>query len=391
MKQAKQGPLLDLPDGTSQDIEPDRLLLDPQNLRLLERVDGGLMAIDVKLIGQKSVQDKLYRTFVDSSIFDISSLAKSIAYNGFLKHERLIVARYDGTSFLVLEGNRRVSAVRNVFEKSGENLQDLTPQVRQSLQTLPCFVLNGEPIGSSRAILDSYRRASEIYIGMRHLMGAKSWEPASRYEFQAKLINEEGWTPADVAERFGRDKSVVMRDLKAQKLYNDFRKFEVRTKIGHSLTYNAFAEAARAPAVVRWLGWSNKTMEITHKDREEAFFHYLLARLKSNSDVTDEEATEGGVEESAEAVVRRLRDMLKLGDSSIENALLDRKFAVAELEYEEKREGDFARRVAGYTRGLKRASSDELGTNPRENKKALTELSSQTTKTILIVDALLKK
>lgn len=385
------GPQLRIPDGESQDIESEFLLLDPENLRLLERVDGELSNVAVKLIGQKSIQDKLFQIISKDSLFDIEGLAASISYNGFLKHERLIVAKYDGDKYLVLEGNRRLTAVRHLFEKHGPSLNGLPDYVRQSLQTLPCFVLIGDAIGDSAENLKGYRRASEIYIGMRHLMGAEKWQPASRYEFQARLILDEGWTPADVAERFGRKKNEVLRDFKAQRLYRDFRQFEEKNKIEHALTYNAFAEAARAPSVMTWLGWSNDKMNIVHKDREASFFHYLVSRMRSRSRVSLPEGEEESAEDSAEAIVRRLRDMLKLGDENVESALLDRDFDSADLQFEEKREGSFAKRVASYTRGLKRVTGDELGENPKENKTKVLDLIEQAKKTLLLLDALLKK
>src|SRR5438874_13541241 len=313
-KRAKTGPRLHLPDGLSEDIEPKFLLLDPQNIRLLERVDTKLHDVPVKLIGQKSIQKELTEIFVSDPLFDVKSLQTSIIHNGFLKHERLIIAPFDGESFLVLEGNRRLTAVRNIYAIYGTRLSELRPEVRQSLQTLPCFVIAGPAIAGSGESLGDYRRAAEIYVGMRHLMGARRWEPASRYEFQARLILEEGWTVADVAERFGRKKSEVTRDLKAQRLYHDFRKFERRSKIEHSLTYNSFAEASRAPSIMKWLGWSNEQMTVKDKYREESFFHYLVSRLKTRGRAKPGEGEEETAEESAEAIVRRLRDMLKLSD-----------------------------------------------------------------------------
>src|SRR5258708_38789531 len=109
----------------------------------------------------------------EDAFFDVWSLESSIPHNGFLKHKRIIVARYDAGKFLVLEGNRRLTAVKHLLEEYGDKLTGLPAYVRQSLQTLPCFVLNGDAIGGSDAILEEYRRAAEIYIGMRHLMGAK--------------------------------------------------------------------------------------------------------------------------------------------------------------------------------------------------------------------------
>jgi hypothetical protein len=151
------------------------LLLDPHNLRLLERGQDKLQHVPASIIGQKAVQDELFQTLLDDSLFDVPALERSIIYNGFLKHERLIVARYDGQHFLVLEGNRRLTAVKSIYLKFGAKLERLPSAVRQSLQTLPCFVLNGRAINGAASRLEEYRRASEIYIGMRHLMGAKRW------------------------------------------------------------------------------------------------------------------------------------------------------------------------------------------------------------------------
>jgi len=49
-----KGPALNLPEGSSQEIEPSRLLLDPHNLRLLERVGDIYKILDVKLFWSAS-------------------------------------------------------------------------------------------------------------------------------------------------------------------------------------------------------------------------------------------------------------------------------------------------------------------------------------------------
>src|SRR4051794_6206717 len=97
-----KGPMLALPDGDSEEITPQSLLLDPQNLRLFEKADVALQKTSASLIGQPSIQAKIYSTMLEDDRFEIPSLATSVMYNGFLKHERLIVARYDSRSYLVL-------------------------------------------------------------------------------------------------------------------------------------------------------------------------------------------------------------------------------------------------------------------------------------------------
>lgn len=368
------GPGLALPDGESVDLAPDDLLLDPQNLRLFE-VSPGIASTQAKLIGQPSIQDRIYTTIAETPRFDVQSLTTSILYNGFLKHERLIVARYDHARHLVLEGNRRLTSVRYIQRKAKAQPNDLPPTAPRALQTittLPCFVLNGPVIDGNEDILHQYRRASEIYIGMRHLMGAKSWEPASRYEFQARLITE-GWTPEQIAERFGSDKGQILRELKGQRIYADFVDHERKNKLSHSLTYNAFSEAGRAPAIMSWLGWSAREMRVTNKAHERTLFTYLITRLRS-AQSTAEEGDENNLEESAEAIIRRLRDMLRLDDEDILGALEDGHFEAAENLYDTRKEGELAKRLGGYIRALKRVTIDEAQRNAKDNRRLLREL-----------------
>ncbi|WP_148289664.1 ParB N-terminal domain-containing protein [Ideonella sp. B508-1] len=384
---SRSGPKLDIPDGESQEIEPARLLLDPYNLRLLEQVRDSFDRMDVSLLGQPAVQEKLQQLIVENPRYDVDALVKSISNNGFLRHERIVVAKYDGDKFLVLEGNRRLTAVRQIYEINGQSLTKMRARVRESLMTLPCLVLTGPVIGRSKQHLDDYRRDAEVYIGMRHLMGTKDWDPASRYEFLSRLIFEEGWSVLQIAEHFGRKKSEVIRDLKAQTLYRDFVAFERRNKIEHTLTYNAFAEAARAPAIANWLGWSDRDVTFSSKKNEEVFFHYLIAKLPKHLDgalLDDEGALP---EASAELAVRRLRDMLKLGDSIVEEALADREFKSAEILFESRREGALTKKLSNFTNALRRVSSEEL-LESSETERRLNELRLQIDRMLKIIRAL---
>lgn len=385
---ATSGPQLDLPDGDSQNIPPSQLLLDPHNLRLLEQTRDTLATVKVTLIGQPAIQSKLHELICDTPRYDIDGLVNSITNNGFLKHERLIVAKYDGDKFLVLEGNRRLTAVRKIYATYGRELARLRPKIRQSLLALPCLVLDGPAIEDSAEHLEAYRRAAEVYIGMRHLMGAKDWDPAARYEFLSRLIFKEGWSVADVVNHFGRKKGEVLRDLKAQVLYKDFLEFERRHGFNHQPTYNAFSEAARAPSIYRWLGWSDKDIAYKEKKREEVFFHYLLKKLPSPSDAESLDGDDSVPDLSAEAAVRRLRDMLILGDHGVEEALAERDFKSAEILFEERKEGELPKKLLSIVKALKRTTADDLQSEPEETEAALEELAAQVNKMLRVVRAL---
>ena len=88
---------LNLPDlGSAESISVERLVLDENNSRLV--TDDG-SASDEAIIAQ------LYRGA------DLSELLLSIAANGYLDIEPLIVVE-EGERIVVLEGNRRLAAIR---------------------------------------------------------------------------------------------------------------------------------------------------------------------------------------------------------------------------------------------------------------------------------------
>src|SRR5579862_6440690 len=131
-----KGPPTHIMDGTPDSLRPAALLFDPGNLRLLERTTRQLQDSPAKLIGQRALQDKLFSILVNDELFGVEELAASIIHNGFLRHEQLIVAPYDGESFVVLEGNRRLCAVQKIL-RDKDLLKSLSSEIRESLSTLP--------------------------------------------------------------------------------------------------------------------------------------------------------------------------------------------------------------------------------------------------------------
>ncbi|MCC9654585.1 hypothetical protein [Rhodopirellula halodulae] len=360
----KKGPL-PIKGGASEKIEPKDLILDPGNLRLLELSDDGIRATRLALYGQDAIQDRLRALIVSNDRFGAKKLISSIKSNGYLRHEQLIVARFDGNSFLVLEGNRRVACVQHILTEFGNSL---SREVRDSMLTLPCFVLQGDPIDDDEERLSEYRRDAEIYIGMRHLMESQSWDPASKYEFQARLIKEEGWEVDEVAERFGRRKMDVVRDLKAQAIYHKFREYEAKHSKPHKLTYNAFAEAAKAPKIMSWMSWSDSRMNISVTKQTRAFFDFLLERVRLGEGPEEER------KQNAEQVVKDFNSMLRLEDREINELLTEGSFQDAEILYLDRREGDLERRIGKYVRALGRVSIEDMKHNPKKNLSVLRKL-----------------
>ncbi len=117
-------------------------------------------------------------------------LVASIVENGVLPYEPLIVRR-DGEKFVVIEGNRRLAAVRSIVsEPAGK----YSPDVISRLVEIPVLVF---PNGAHKHESEEELR----YLGVKHLFGFRDWPPVSKAMFLHKRLSSK------------RDLGQILREL----------------------------------------------------------------------------------------------------------------------------------------------------------------------------------
>ena len=146
---------------TSEEIEPDKLLLDPNNYRFQD-ADGFVVAADDRF-HEASVQTRAYERLKK----DIIDLKKSISRSGFIPVDRIVVRPYstDPERYVIVEGNRRVASVKWVLEDHAAGVA-IDAAILSSLEKLPVIIV--EEAGPDEAF-----RAS--LMGIRHVSGIKEW------------------------------------------------------------------------------------------------------------------------------------------------------------------------------------------------------------------------
>lgn len=192
-------------------IETDKLCLDPKNPRLREDQHG-------------LTQDKLLEVMTDWGLEEIGA---SIVESGFWAHEAVLVVEEKLTSkakqdsIIVVEGNRRLAAVRLLLaaragKKSSPKWKDLaadltTPAVAK-LQRLPTIKADD-------------RDDVDAYLGFRHVTGIKQWEPHEKAAFIAKLVDG-GLAFEDVMRKIGSKTPTVRQSYIAFKLFRQLAELE---------------------------------------------------------------------------------------------------------------------------------------------------------------------
>lgn len=176
------------------EVEAKDLLFDPGNPRF-----GGKSG-QYTLTEIEKQQDKI-QSILEGDPHYALRLLESFRKNGFIRYEPLVVRRM-GNKYVVIEGNRRLAAVRHILENpNGAFPQDLI----NTFKTIPVLLFH-------QAEDQSHIQDMRVYLGVRHLFGFKDW-PA---ESKAVFLDEQIKSSADLertVDELGIKKSAVRRYL----------------------------------------------------------------------------------------------------------------------------------------------------------------------------------
>lgn len=173
-----------------QRLAVSRLSLDRQNPRLAE---FGLTPATT----DKEIVALLWKTM------DVRELVLSIDASGFLSHEPLIVTR-DGDKHVVIEGNRRLAAVKLLLDGklakavgASASVPTLGPDEASRLADLPVVI--------------GTRKSAWRHLGFKHINGPARWSSYAKSKYVATVHNEYGVSLDDIARQIGDTHRTVKR------------------------------------------------------------------------------------------------------------------------------------------------------------------------------------
>jgi hypothetical protein len=172
-------------------VPTEYLDFDPENPRLIE--DGLKNPTDSDIIVSLS----------DSA--DLAEVVESIALNGYIDIEPMIAMKV-GARWRVLEGNRRLAAIRILQDPSlakgtGFTPPKISPENLKTLKEVTVYAVANP------------QQARE-YIGFKHINGPHKWEALAKARFAAdwyKTEKSKGVTIDKIARRLGDGHDTVVR------------------------------------------------------------------------------------------------------------------------------------------------------------------------------------
>jgi hypothetical protein len=195
-KLSSQAPAIDAQapfEFAGEDISVSKLLLDPNNYRFLDRKKFKRKAIN------RSHEESVQRATLESleQSYQLDELKHSIITNGYVPMERIIVVPYPAKPgyFLVVEGNRRVAALKSLLKEEQEGARELTAAQISSFAKIPCAVLKSSGL--------SLKHAERIIMGIRHIAGPKEWGAYQQALLVSELKDDEDLEFKEIGETLG--------------------------------------------------------------------------------------------------------------------------------------------------------------------------------------------
>lgn len=261
----------------SAEIEVKNLLLDPNNYRFL---DNPAFKRKIKSKYHLSgVQDKTLQLLESDKTYQLQELKKSILTNGYVPMERIIVVPYEHDdlkedTYLVVEGNRRVAALKSLIQEHEDGVRELSIEEVQSLSKIPCAILQAKK--------GALAHAERVIMGIRHIAGPKAWGAYQQAQLVLELHDQEGEEFSRIGEHLGISAVEVARRYRAMKALKAMETDELYASSSSPEYYRLFHELVSLPDVRIRFGWSDSENEFTDSEKAREFFA-LIAPPDGNS------------------------------------------------------------------------------------------------------------
>jgi hypothetical protein len=238
-------------------------------------------------IAQGPIEDLLQRFVRDERLLEI---IESIGNHGFFPGEPLLVVPEGRNLFRVVEGNRRLAALklltRELDPPSGRTtIEDAVEAADFRPAKVPCLVFEEE---------------NEIlrYLGFRHITGIKAWSALQKARYAARMYQKYKSLPEDeglrlLARETGSRRDTVGQMLTALKLYDraEEKNFFGLPILPEQVEFSLLGTALSYSSLIEFLGLESRSdmkgKELEERSLKDLFDWLFVVEGRSKPIVTE--------------------------------------------------------------------------------------------------------
>ncbi|MBN1329160.1 MAG: hypothetical protein JXA54_06775 [Candidatus Heimdallarchaeota archaeon] len=295
-------------------VEPDRILLDPKNPRFLSK---DIIKCQENEIQTDKVQNQIKKIILND--YQGKLIKESIRNVGFLKIDRVVCKTInikEKEYYLLIEGNRRIAAVKDLLEDVKNLKVELPPFIMQSLKNIEIFILDNA----------SYDNIWLIQ-GLRHISGISDWKAFEKSQAMKNLYLSNNHNTRVVGEIIGRNQKEIADYLRALVIYEEAKKDQDYGEIVQPNKWDFFIHLAQATEWTKWLGFvEGKTnlleSKIKNYDNLKRFLSWLAVpnySIKDLDKIPEDEEDKDKPILSAGRELREVKKLLKHGEKALDD------------------------------------------------------------------------
>jgi len=258
-------------------IKTEKILFDPNNPRFLDLRGEGRM-VPERRFAEPGVQEHTYQSMKDPR-FDVRSLRRSIEQLGFLPVDRIVVRKLEGDQYVIVEGNRRLAAMRWLLEDHETGEVTLPNDLLESLQEVEALIL--DEIG------DQAVREQWLLQGVRHISGVSEWGPYQKARALDTLTSEMGMELSEAADGLGLGPTQAKRSLNALHALEQMAEDEEFGEFSEPDMFSYFLHIMGKPVLRdEFLDWSERDQAFANEDNLHLLYSWITPDEEGSRKIT---------------------------------------------------------------------------------------------------------
>jgi len=283
-------------------VKLEQLYLDPNNPRL--EIFGKEKITDARTVESRIQENCLNQISGE----DIKDLIESIKTCGFWTVDRVVLRPLGDNKYVVVEGNRRVAALKILEDQHEKGEISLPDNIRKGILEFEAIVYEGTDPD-----------IAWVVQGFRHTPGIKGWDDYPKAKFIANFEKESGKSPTEIASMFGMKPRAEVSQL--IRSYYGFEQAKEDADYGEDLNPEKFGMfynvVFRKPQIRDWLGWDDGQKRFTEEDNLSDFVSWIVSDEKGETKIDISATTRDTLAKLVQAEHKELFEKFKGGELNI--------------------------------------------------------------------------
>lgn len=270
------------------------LYLDPNNYRFID--NENYVKVNENLIIDDKIQLRTRNFILGKTRDNVKDLIDSFKKNGYLPVDQIQVKQIDKNKYVVVEGNRRITALYQLWEDS-QNGNDIGNLDESIFKKVPIVFYE-----------DADEKHHHILMALKHISGNKKWSPVNQAMLIRDMFEKYNMNEDEIAQSIGIKKLQLVKALRALAFIDNYKKSEYGDQFKPNM-YSVFEETLGKPKMRAWLSWDDDIKVATNDTNKNRFFSWI----SEDEEYIDEDNEESGFQKIDKIITKssEIRELAK--------------------------------------------------------------------------------